>query len=224
MKTRVFIADDHGVLRGGLRALLSSQPDMEVVGEAENGRVAEAGIVKTKPDVALMDLSMPGSGGFDAIASLSQKCPRTRVLVLTVHEEPGYARTAMAAGAAGYLVKRAADTELLAAVRAVAQGRAFMDVSFGPHLAEEAVRPKRALPANGTVGPLSLLSGREREVLELVAEGYSNREVGGELGLSVKSVETYRARLMEKLGLCSRSELVRYALECGVLRPGKTRR
>lgn len=220
MRIRVFIADDHGVLRGGLRALLSTQADMEVVGEATNGRDAQAGIVETRPDVAIMDISMPGGGGIDAIAAVSQRASRTRVLVLTVHGEPGHTRAAMAAGAAGYLTKNAVDSELLAHIRAVAQGRAFIDVSIEPFLAQEVIRPKRANAA-ATVAPLSMLTGREREVLELVAEGHTNREAAKELDLSVKSVETYRARLMDKLGLCSRSELVRYALECGVLRAGK---
>jgi DNA-binding NarL/FixJ family response regulator len=222
MTIRVFIADDHGVLRSGLRALIGAQPDMDVVGEARNRLEAERGVAETKPDVALMDLSMPG-GGIEAVRSVSQRTPQTRVLVLTAHEEAGYVRASVAAGAAGYVVKTAVDGELLAAIRAVAGGRAFMDLSLQPDVARHGLDASRTWAPQGDAGG-SLLTGREREVLELVAEGYTNREVSRDLGLSVKSVETYRARLMEKLGLCSRAELVRYALECGLLRPGKVAR
>jgi two-component system response regulator NreC len=216
MKIRVFVADDHGVLRGGLRALINGQADMEVVGEAADGFAAGAGISQAKPDVALMDISMPACGGLDAIANIKRKRLATRMLVLTVHDEPGYMRAAVAAGAVGYVVKKAVDTELLAAIRAVAQGRTFLYVSADP--------PRRPMRASqpGEDGMASVLSGREREVLCLVAEGHTNREIADQLGLSVKSVETYRGRLMEKLGLNSRAELVRYALECGFLRPGKS--
>jgi len=216
MSIRVFLADDHGVLRGGLRALISAQPDMEVVGEAADGVNAERGILETKPDVVLMDLSMPGRGGLETIASVRQKRAMTRVLVLTVHDEPGYLRAALLAGALGYVVKNAAEAELLAAIRAVARGRAFTDVSI--------VASRIGRRADGFGGPptLSLLSEREREVLGLVAEGYTNREIADALSLSVKSVETYRGRVMEKLGLATRADLVRFALECGVLAAGKS--
>lgn len=222
MTIRVLVADDHGVLRSGLRALISAQPDMEVVGEACNRLEAENGVAETKPDVALIDLSMPG-GGIEAVRSVSKRTPQTRVLVLTAHEEAGYVRAAVAAGAAGYVVKTAVDVELLAAIRAVAGGRAFMDLPLEPNVVQESLDASRTSPPKAG-GELSLLTGREREVLELVAEGYTNREVSRDLGLGIKSVETYRARLMEKLGLCSRAELVRYALECGLLRPGKIAR
>lgn len=222
MRIRVFVADDHGVLRAGLRALISAQHDMDAVGEACNRHEAEDGIAETKPDVALMDLSMPGSG-IEAIRSVGKRTPQTRVLVLTAHEEAGYVRAAVAAGATGYVVKTAVDSELLAAIRAVASGRTFMDLSLASHVAQESLLAARTSLGNAG-GALSLLTGREREVFEFVAEGYTNREVSRDLGLSVKSVETYRARLMEKLGLCSRAELVRYALECGLLRPGNVAR
>lgn len=218
MRTRVFVADDHGVLRGGLRALITAQHDMEVVGDASNRRDAESGIADTRPDVALIDLTMPG-GGIEAVASVSRGIPPTRVLVLTVHEEPGYVRAAVAAGALGYVVKTAIDTELLAAIRAVAQGRTFVDVSLRPHFVQEGLHAPKPSAPHGAAA-LRILTGRERQVLGLVAEGFTNREVARDLGLSVKSVETYRARLMDKLGLCSRAELVRYALDSGLLRPG----
>jgi two-component system, NarL family, response regulator NreC len=216
MKIRIFLADDHGVLRGGLRALINAQSDMEVVGDAADGVSAEHGILEMDPDVAVMDISMPGRGGLETIVAVRQKRPMTRVLVLTVHDEPGYLRAAVQAGALGYVVKSAADTELLAAIRAVARGRAFTDIPIVS--SRVAGRSGEAYCTRG----IAVLSDREREVLGLVAEGYANREIADALGLSVKSVETYRARVMEKLGLSTRSDLVRFALECGVLAAGKS--
>ena len=219
MTIRVFIADDHGILRGGLRALITAQPDMEVVGEAANGPDSEIGVHATEPDVVLMDISMPGGGGLAAIAAIMRVRPRTRILVLTVHDEMGYVRVAADAGAIGYVVKNAVDTELLAAIRAVAQGRAFIDASVGMGLAHQAMRP-RTTDAGRERG-LKQLTAREREVMGRVAEGFTNSQIAEELGLGIKSIETYRSRLMEKLGLASRSDLVRFALECGVLAAGK---
>ena len=142
MSIRVFIADDHGILRGGLRALISTQPDMEVVGEAANGPDAATGIEDTNPDVVLMDISMPNGGGLAAITAVKQVRPRSRILVLTVHDELGYIRAAVDAGAVGYVVKNAVDTELLAAIRAVAQGRTFMDTSIDLKLSQRSAEPK----------------------------------------------------------------------------------
>jgi len=219
MKIRVFIADDHGVLRGGLRALISAQLDMEVVGEAANGPDAHDGIRKTEPDVALMDISMPDGGGLAAIATVKQVRPRTRIVVLTVHDELGYVRAAADAGAVGYVVKKAVDTELLAAIRAVAQGRTFMDAPLGLGPGQQSMRSESANGVRG--GETTQLGRREREVMGRVAEGYTNAQIAEELKLGVKSVETYRSRVMEKLGLTSRADLVRFALECGILAPGK---
>jgi two-component system response regulator NreC len=218
MKTSIFIVDDHGILRAGLRVLINTQADMEVVGEAANGLDAEVGIKKTEPDIALMDISMPGGGGLAAIAAVRSVRPRTRVLVLTVHDELGYLRAATDAGAVGYVVKSAVDTELFAAIRAVAQGRSFMDASVGLGLTQASMQPAPAAVDGHRKGQLT---PREREVMGRVAEGYTNAQIAEELRLGVKSVETYRSRLMEKLGLTSRSALVRFALECGVLAPGK---
>jgi DNA-binding NarL/FixJ family response regulator len=209
MTIRIFIADDHGVLRGGLRALVESQPDMKVVGEAADGLDAEAGILETNPDVAVLDISMPLRGGIETIASVIQKRPETRILVLTVHEEPSFVRAAIAAGAVGYVVKSVVDTEFIAAVR-LAANRGNDPDTISSHLARHG-RPL-ATNASGV-----LLSDREREVLGLIAQGHTNREVASQLRLSIKSVETYRARSMEKLGLRSRAELVRYALDTGLL-------
>lgn len=145
MSIRVFIADDHGILRGGLRALITAQADMEVVGEAGSGPEAESGVTETEPDVVLMDISMPRGGGLAAIAAIKRVRPKTRILVLTVHDELGYVRAAADAGAIGYVVKNAVDTELLAAIRAVAQGRTFMDVSVNLGLSQQAMMQKPPL-------------------------------------------------------------------------------
>jgi two-component system, NarL family, response regulator NreC len=219
MSVRVFIADDHGILRGGLRALISAQKDMEVVGEAGSGPEAERGVTETEPDVVLMDISMPRGGGLAAIAAVKRVRPKTRILVLTVHDEVGYVRAAADAGAIGYVVKNAVDTELLAAIRAVAQGRTFMDVSVTMGLAQQSMTTNRRDVPGGR--ETTQLTAREREVMGRVAEGYTNSQIAEELRLGVKSVETYRARVMDKLGLTSRSDLVRFALESGVLAPGK---
>ncbi len=219
MSIRVFIADDHGILRGGLRALITAQADMEVVGEAGSGPEAESGVTETEPDVVLMDISMPRGGGLAAIAAIKRVRPKTQILVLTVHDELGYVRAAADAGAIGYVVKNAVDTELLAAIRAVAQGRTFMDVSVNMGLAQQSMIAKRRDVPGGR--ETAQLTQREREVMARVAEGYTNAQIAEELRLGVKSVETYRARVMDKLGLTSRADLVRFALESGVLAPGK---
>jgi len=219
MSIRVFIADDHGILRGGLRSLINAQPDMTVVGEAASGPEAESGVKETEPDVVLMDISMPRGGGLAAIAAIKSVRPRTKLLALTVHDEAGYVRAAADAGAIGYVVKSAVDTELLAAIRAVAEGRTFMDVSVGLGLAEHSMSRRAPATLGGRERPQ--LTGREREVMARVAEGYTNSQIAEELRLGVKSVETYRARVMEKLGLTSRADLVRFALEAGILAPGK---
>ena len=216
MSVRVFLADNHGILRGGLRALINLQPDMNLVGEAANGPDAESGVKATEPDVVLMDISMPDGGGLAAIAAVKQVRPKTGIIALTVHDELGYLRAAARAGADGYVVKRAVDTELLAAIRAVAQGRTFMDASVGLVLAQSPLRSNLSETRRG----MAQLTSRELEVMRRVAEGFTNSQIAEELQLGVKSVETYRSRVMEKLGLASRVALVRLALDCGVLGSG----
>jgi len=220
VSVRVFVADNHGILRGGLRALINLQADMEVVGEAANGPDAEREIRVTEPDVVLMDISMPNGGGLAAIAAVKRVRPRTRIIALTVHDELGYLRAAGRAGADGYVVKRAVDTELLAAIRAVAKGRTFMDASVGQELARSPLRSSRSDAERGR--GVAQLTSRELEVMRRVAEGFTNAQIADELQLGVKSVETYRSRVMEKLGLSSRVALVRLALECGLLGSGAT--
>jgi DNA-binding NarL/FixJ family response regulator len=211
-KIRILLVDDHAVLRAGLRALIATQGDMEIVGEAGEGEEAVRQAAALRPDLAIVDLTMPGLGGLKAIERVRQASPTTRVLVLTMHDVPAYLRAALDAGAAGYVVKRAADSELLAGIRDVHRGRTVLD----PRLAAQAVQGgSRRRP--GAAAATAALSPREREVLELVAQGYTNQQIADRIGLSVKTVETYRARLIEKLGLQSRAELVRYALDSGLL-------
>jgi two-component system, NarL family, response regulator NreC len=211
---RVLIADDHAVLRAGLRMLIGAQPDMEVVGEAADGDEAVVKARELHPDVALMDVTMPGSGGIGAIQRIRSDSPTTRVLVLTMHDVPAYLRSALAAGASGYVVKRAADAELISAIRSVHRGRTVLDPTLATMVVQAAVTKK---PTPGAPGPAAhALSPREREVLDLVAQGFTNQQMADHLGLSVKTVETYRSRLVEKLGLRSRAELVRYALDSGL--------
>jgi DNA-binding NarL/FixJ family response regulator len=219
VKIRIVIADDHAVLRAGLRLLINGQPDMEVVGEAADGSEAVTRARETQPDVMLLDLSMPGQGGMQAITGIRQAAPNTRVLALTMYDDPAYLRSVLATGGAGYVVKSVADMELLTAIRAVANGRTFVDLpGLDRSPAEQGVQGSDGGAAQ-TERSLSLLSDRERTVLSLVAQGYTNQEVADQLEVSVKSVETYRARLMDKLGLQNRADLVRYALECGLLIP-----
>jgi two-component system, NarL family, response regulator NreC len=218
MKVRVFMADDNGILRDGLRALINRQPDMEVVGEAANGLDAESGVLNTESDVVLMDLSMPNGGGLAAIVALKQVRPRSRIIVLTVHDELGYVRAAEQAGAVGYVLKRAVDTELLAAIRAVAQGRTAIDPSHELGFAQSSTRstPPYAAGRPGT----AQLTGQELNVMRRVAEGFTNGQIADELQLGVQSVEISRSSVMAKLGLASRSALVRFAIDCGVLGAG----
>jgi DNA-binding NarL/FixJ family response regulator len=166
-----------------------------------------------RPDIALVDISMPGGGGIKAIERIRHAVPATRVLVLTMHDVPAYLRASLAAGASGYVVKRSADSDLLAAIRDVHRGRTVLDPSLSARVAHGSLRRRGAAT---TATSTALLSQREREVLELVAQGFTNQQIADHLGLSVKTVETYRARLVEKLGLQSRAELVRYALDSGL--------
>lgn len=218
-RIRVLIADDHAVLRAGLRMLIGAQPDMEVVGEAADGEEAVRKVAKIRPDVAIVDLTMPGEGGIKAIEQIRRESPKTRVLVLTMHEVPAYLRAAFAAGAAGYVVKSAADFELLSGIRSVHRGRAVLDPGLAGMVTAGALGKRPGGQQAG--GVAGLLSAREREVLDLVAQGYTNQQIADRFGLSVKTVETYRARLVDKLGLRSRADLVRYALDSGLFGAGR---
>ncbi len=212
---RIFLADDHAVVREGLKALINAQPGMTVVGEAGDGLSACEQVAVLRPDVVVMDVSMPGLTGSQATARLKQECPAVRVLALTVHEDKGYIRQLLAAGAAGYVLKRAAPEELIHAIRVVAAGKVYLD----PDMAGKVVGGFVRQPAAGSTSG-GELSERETEVAQQTAAGYSNKEIAAHMVLSIKTVETYRARAMEKLGLQSRSDLVRYAVQQGWLRDG----
>lgn len=217
-KIRVLIVDDHAIVRAGLRLLISGQEDMTVVGEAGSTQDGIDAAERLSPDVALIDLSLPGEGGIEAIRQLRRTRPRVRTVALTMHDDPVYLRSVLSAGGSGYVVKRAADSELLAAIRAVREGRSFVS----PMLAEAEAREQLSAepPAAGQVEAeeaLARLSARERQVLVLLAHGHTHAEMAEQLGISVKTVETHRARLSEKLGLKTRADLVRLALDAGLL-------
>lgn len=210
---RVFVADDHPIFREGLKALLAAAPGVEVVGEAADGPAACAGVRAAAPDVAVLDLSLPGLNGSRVAEHLTRECPAVRTLALTVHEDTGYLRQLLAAGARGYVLKRSAADGLVHAVHVVAGGGVYID----PSLAARLVSGLADRPPGEPVLAWGGLSEREEAVARWTASGYGNKEIAARLGLSVKTVETYRARAMEKLGLRGRADLVRYALHCGWL-------
>ncbi len=210
-RIRILLADDHAVLRAGLRALLAAEADREGVGEASEGGEAIRLSTALRPDIVVMDIGMPGISGIDATVRIKRDLPTVKVLILSMHDDRGYLRQVLRAGASGYVLKKAADTDLLAAIRAAARGDVSLDPALAKSHVEEIIEPA---PAQGEPA----LSDREREVLRLIAHGHTNQQVADRLCVSVKSVETYKARLMEKLGLKGRAELVRYALHHGLLK------
>ena len=225
MTISVVIADDHGVLRAALRALLKGEPDMEVIGEAADGQETVKRTQELKPQVLLLDMTMPGPGGIEITRQLQKTLPETRVLVLTVHEDERLVREALHAGAAGYIIKRAFDTELTNAIRAVAEGNLYIHPALTRAFFREQAGATPSAPGDRpaeTTADESPLTRRETEVLQLIAKGYTNRQVADELSLSVRTVETHRANLMGQLGVTSRVELVRFAKERGWLDKDKT--
>jgi two-component system response regulator NreC len=207
---RVLIVDDHAVVRSGLRLLLGQEPDIEPVGEAGTGREAVFEARKLKPDVILMDVVMPDQTGLEVLPTLLHEHPDTKVLLLSMQDDPRYVREAFAAGASGYVLKEAADAEVVAAVREVAGGGRYINPELGARLVSAAADAERRAEADP-------LSEREREVLRLLALGHTNQEIARQLFISVRTAETHRAHIMQKLRLQSRAELVRYALTQGVL-------
>jgi two-component system response regulator NreC len=221
-KIKVLIADDHAILRSGLRMLIESQPDMTVVAEAQNGEEAIQFAGETRPDVVILDISMPERGGMSSIAEILKSHRPVRVLLLTMHEELAYLRTALAAGASGYVLKKSVDADLLSAIRAVNRGRTYVDSELASGLLGDAI-PNLAdhQQTRQRREATEVLSERELQVLKLVAEGFSSREIAEQILVGTKTVETYRGRFVEKLGLTSRADVVRYALEVGLLSPEK---
>lgn len=210
---RIVLADDHPVMRDGLRGLLNAEPDMRVVGEASDGEAAYRLTGDLTPDVLVIDLSMPVMGGVQATEIVKGKCPNVKVLALTVHEESLYVRQLLRAGASGYVLKRAAAAELVRAIRVVAGGGTYIDPAVAGQLVDGYLQRKGKEEHTRA----EHLSDRERDVLMRIAKGYSNKEIAAELGLSIKTVETYKARMSEKLRLKSRVDIVRYAAQRGWL-------
>ncbi|MBN1584411.1 MAG: response regulator transcription factor [Anaerolineae bacterium] len=219
-KIRLLVVDDHPVVRAGLRVLLGAQPDMEVVGEAQDGASAVAKALELEPDVVVMDIAMENMNGLEATREIVNQLAHTMVLALTMHESEEYLRQMLEAGATGYVLKQAVDTELAVAIRAVHRGEVFLYPSFTRILLSDLVAKENSDDNSASLDDYDRLSQREQEVLRLVALGYTNRQIADQLFLSIKTVETYRARVMEKLNLKSRSALVRYALSKGLLSNG----
>jgi DNA-binding NarL/FixJ family response regulator len=218
-KTRLMLVDDHKVLRSGLRALINQQPDLEVVAEADNTREARVLALREHPDLVVLDLTLPGGGSLELIGELVEQGPLPRILVLSMHNDPAYARAALGAGATGYVVKTVSEEDLLAAIRAVRRGKAVVDLDDEVRTASvfSAGGPQSLhAPSEATVG----LSQREREVLRLLGQGHTNQSVAEQLDISPKTVATYRARIGDKLGLKSTADFVRYATDTGLLGSG----
>ncbi len=212
---KLLLADDHAVLRAGLKTLFEAQPDMEVVAEAANGDEAVSRSCEDNPDVVLMDITMPGMKAVQATEEIKRSNPETKVLVLTMHEEESYLYQMLRAGADGYVPKKAADTELIAAIRATYRGEHFIHPSMTAGMITE-LRSKE-LPDSMVTLIDDILSPREIEVLRLLAMGHTSQEIADVLYLSIKTVETHKARIKEKLGLTGRAELVRYAIQTGLM-------
>jgi two-component system response regulator NreC len=208
-RIRILLVDDHTVVRKGIRMILTAQPDMEVVAEAKNGLEAVVEAEKTQPDVVIMDVNMEGLNGIEGARRIGETSPRSRVLALSMHRDAVYVREMLRAGAKGYLVKDADDDALLDAVRAVARGEAYLS----PSVADAVLTDYRKHVTN----PIDLLTAREREVLQLIAEGKTNKDIANQLNLSVYTVEAHRSRLMEKLNLHSTGDLVRFAIRNGII-------
>jgi DNA-binding NarL/FixJ family response regulator len=209
---RLLVADDHGIMRGGLRLLLDRQPDMEVVAEAADGIEAVEMALRERPDICILDVSMPRMTGLQATVEIRTHAPEIAVLVLSMHDDERYLFEALQAGAAGYVLKREADQALVEAVRAVSRGEPFLTNAAERSLIREWMDDESSGPAE----PLTL---REREVLKLIAEAHTNREIGELLHLAEKTVESHRANLLRKLGMRDRVELVRYAIRRGLIEP-----
>ncbi|MGD0360218.1 MAG: response regulator transcription factor [Bryobacteraceae bacterium] len=208
-KIHILLADDHAVVRQGFKMILAAQPDMEIVGEAGNGREALDLAGQLQPDVIVMDVAMPELNGIEATRRVADLSPRSRVLALSMHKDSVYVREILRAGARGYLLKDSISSDLLAAVRAVARGEGYLS----PGVSDAVLNDYR----RHVTDPIDLLSSREREVLQMIAEGKTNKEIATVLNLSVYTVDAHRGRIMEKLNLHSVTDLVRFAVRCGLV-------
>jgi two-component system, NarL family, response regulator NreC len=213
-RVRVLLADDHTLIRAGLRMVIEAQPDLTVVGEADNGRDAAAMAQALKPGVAVLDIGMPSLNGIEAARQIGETSPDTRIVMLSMHSDEGYVLRALKAGARAYLLKDSAEADLARAIRAAAAGKSFFSPAVGKVLLEDYMRK---LQRTGAEDSYELLTPREREILQLVAEGQSSKEIATLLNLSVYTVETHRARVMQKLNLRGIPELILYAVRKGVI-------
>jgi two-component system response regulator NreC len=213
-KLRILLADDHIVMRTGLRALLERQPNLEVVGESENGRETVELAASLRPDVVVMDVGMPVLNGIDATKTIVSQSPATAVVILSIHADESYVMRALKAGARGYLLKDSGAADLISAIHAVSQNKSFLSPKVSRILAEDYVR---VLKQRGAVDTYDLLTGREREILQLLAEGKPNKEVATDLNISVYTVETHRSHILQKLNLHNSAELVLYAFRKGLI-------
>ena len=213
-KLRILLADDHIVMRSGLRALLDRQPNLEVVGESENGHETVALATSLKPDVVVMDVGMPVLNGIEATHAIVTQCPTIAVVILSMHADESYVMRALKAGARGYLLKDSAAADLIGAIQAVSQGKSFFSPKVSRILAEDYVR---VLKQKGAVDTYDLLTSREREILQLLAEGKANKEVATALNISPYTVETHRGHILQKLNLHNSAELVLYAVRKGII-------
>jgi len=214
MSISVFIADDHTVVRDGLRLLIETQSDMKVVSEASNGREAARQVLRTNPDVVIMDLAMPELNGVEATRQIRQNCPATKVIILSMHSSSEHIFQALKAGAHGYLLKESAGMEVISAIRVVHSGKRYLSEKIGDQMIDEYIHNREIVE---TGSPLSKLSTREREILQLVVEGKSSADIGRTLFISPKTVETYRSRLMQKLGISDLAGLIRFAMQHGII-------
>ena len=213
-KTRVLLAEDHTIVRKGLCALLDAEPSIEVIGEAQDGREALLKAEQLHPDIVLMDISMPGLNGLEATRQIKKRFPEVKVLILTVHSDEEYIRQILRAGASGYLVKQAAPNELISAIEAIQRGESYLSPSVSKKVVQEYVQHAAGAAEEDSY---ERLTDREREVLQLIAEGNSTRDIAELLHMSVKTAETHRARLMGKLDIHSTAELTQYAIRKGVI-------
>lgn len=215
-KIRVLLADDHAIVREGVKRILTAEPDLEVVGEAEDGLQAVEQAKKLKPDVAVLDISMPGINGIEATKQIKAALPNTNTLALTMHSDDSYVFQLLKAGASGYVLKRAAATDLVQAIRAARRGEAFLYPSVAKAVVADYLKRLESGEGRETYDGLT---DREKEILTLVAEGATNQEIAQKLYISVKTVQTHRAHIMEKLNLHDRTMLVRYAIRKGLIEP-----